>query len=66
VNEARLNEEHKEHLLESDSYSRVDHGHLRAKEFDESEKEKFDLEEQQRLDKKLREAAAARRKALKK
>jgi len=66
VNDARLNEEHKEHLLSSDSYSRVDHQHLRLKEFDSSEKEKFDLEEQQRTDNKLREAAAARRKTLKK
>jgi len=61
-----VKEESKEFLLESDSYLRADHQHLRHKEFDEAEKEKYDLEEQQRKDKKNREVAEKKRKSLKK
>lgn len=66
VNDDRLRTEFKEHLLESDSYLRQDHLHLRLKEFDLSEKEKYEIEEQQRRDKKNRENAAARLKTIKK
>jgi hypothetical protein len=58
VNDNRLRTDLKEHLLPSDSYLRIDHEYLRNKEYDEAEKEKYDLEEQQRKDKKLRETAA--------
>lgn len=58
VNDSRLRPDLKEFLLESDSYLRLDHELLREKQYDDSEKEKYKLEEQQRQDKKLREAAA--------
>jgi len=45
TNDERLCDELKEHLLESDSYLRTDHVHLRLKQYDASEKEKYDLEE---------------------
>jgi len=45
VNDDRLREGFKECLLQSDSFLRVDHEHLRLREFDTSEKEKYDLEE---------------------
>jgi len=45
VNDDRLREGFKEYLLQSDSFLRVDHEHLRLREFDTSEKEKYELEE---------------------
>jgi hypothetical protein len=45
VNDDRLREDFKEYLLQSDSFLRVDHQHLRLKEYESSEKEKYDLEE---------------------
>lgn len=66
VNNERIRTEFKEFQLESDSYLRQDHLHLRLKEYDSAEKEKYDLEEQQRRDKKNRENAAARLKSARK
>jgi hypothetical protein len=43
--ERNLRNEFKEHLLASDSYKRADHEHLRLKEYDASEREKYELEE---------------------
>jgi len=45
VNDDRLREDFKAYLLPSDSFLRVDHEHLRLKEFETSEKEKYELEE---------------------
>lgn len=59
MNDARLRDDFREYLLESDSYIRPDHEHLRLKEYDASEREKYELEEQQRRDKKNRENVAA-------
>lgn len=45
ANDDRLRDILKEELLESDSFSRADHLHLRLKEYESSEKEKYELEE---------------------
>ena len=62
VDDDTLADETKEIVLPSDSYLRADHYHLRTKEYDISEREKYDLEEQQRKDKKARGEAEARHK----
>ena len=54
VNDETLPDERKELLLPSDSYIRPDHPHMRNKEFDDAEREKQVLEDQQRKDKKMR------------
>lgn len=61
VNDVRLEAGLKEVLLESDSYQRIDLQHLRMKEFDAAEKEKYDVEENQRKDARNREAAEIKR-----
>lgn len=52
----------RDYLLPSDSQLRPDMGPLKAKDFDLAEKNKHELEEQQRRDKKLRHAREAERK----
>jgi len=66
VNDDRVSDDKKQCLLESDSYLRIDHEHLRLKDYAASDKEKDELEQQQRRDKKSREAAESRRKSTKK
>lgn len=48
----------KDFLLPSDSQLRADMGPLKAKDFEDAEKQKFAMEELQRKDKKLRQQAA--------
>lgn len=56
-NDETLREEHREFLLPSDSSQRPDIKHMIEKTFDQAEKEKHTLEEQQRKDKHLRQQA---------
>lgn len=53
-NDDKVPEQAREFLLPSDSQLRADMGPLKAKNFEEAEKQKFDLEELQRKDKRNR------------
>jgi len=46
-----------EFILESDCLNRKDSFHIRERNYEEAEREKVDLEEKQRADKRLREGA---------
>lgn len=56
-NDETLKEEHREFLLPSDSSQRPDLKQMLTKTFDQAEKEKHELEELQRKDKRLRQQA---------
>jgi Oxysterol-binding protein len=52
--EVNLSASLQDYLLPSDSQLRPDMGPLKAKDFDEAERQKYAMEESQRRDKKMR------------